>query len=151
MRSEGIAGDTLADMKGLIHRSPGYAIWMLIFLVSLAGIPPAAGFLGKYYIFLSLIETGHYSLAVVGALYAAVALYYYFRIVRFMFLAEEDDKRVLPAPIQSLGFRGALLVTGVLTLVIGIYPEPFLKFARIVPGGGGITENIPAVRVVKGG
>jgi NADH-quinone oxidoreductase subunit N len=127
MRREGIAGDTLDDMKGLIDRSPGYAIWMLIFLVSLAGIPPAAGFLGKYYIFLSLIETGHYALAVVGALYAAVA------------------------PLRSLGFRSALLVTGVLTLVIGIYPEPFLKFARIVPGGGGITHNVPAAPMVKGG
>lgn len=151
MRREGVAGDTLDDMKGLIRRSPGYAIWMLIFLVSLAGIPPAAGFLGKYYIFLSLIETGHYWLAIVGALYAAVALYYYFRIVRTMFLVEEDDKRAVPAPIQSLGFRGALLVTGVLTLVIGIYPEPFLKFAKIVPGGGGVTKNAPAVHVVKGG
>jgi NADH-quinone oxidoreductase subunit N len=151
MRREGIAGDTLDDMKGLIHRSPGYAIWMLIFLVSLAGIPPAAGFLGKYYIFLSLIETGHYALAVVGALYAAVALYYYFRIVRVMFLVDEEAKQSVPAPLRSLGFRSALLVTGVLTLVIGIYPEPFLKFARIVPGGGGMTHNVPAAPMVKGG
>ena len=56
------------DLAGLMHRSPGYAVLMLIFLLSLAGIPPTAGFIGKYYIFLSLIETGHYVLAVVAAL-----------------------------------------------------------------------------------
>jgi NADH-quinone oxidoreductase subunit N len=152
MRREGIAGDTLDDLKGLIHRSPGYAIWMLIFLVSLAGIPPAAGFLGKYYIFLSLIETGHYALAVVGAVYAAVALYYYFRIVRAMFLVDDEVRASAAAPpVRSVGFVSALAVTGVLTLVIGIYPEPFLRFAKITPGGGPVTKNAPAVRVVKGG
>ena len=61
---------------------------MLIFLLSLAGIPPTAGFLGKYYIFLSLIETGHYALAVIATLYVAVAIYYYFKIVRSMFIRE---------------------------------------------------------------
>ena len=60
LRRKDITGDDIDDLEGLIHESPGYAIWMLIFLLSLAGIPPTAGFLGKYYIFLALIETGHY-------------------------------------------------------------------------------------------
>ena len=64
-----------------MHKSPGYAVLMLIFLLSLAGIPPTAGFLGKYYIFLALIQTGHYALAVIATLYVAVAIYYYFKIV----------------------------------------------------------------------
>ena len=51
-------------MAGLVHKNPGYAFLMLIFLLSLAGIPPTAGFLGKYYIFLALIQTRHYALAV---------------------------------------------------------------------------------------
>jgi NADH-quinone oxidoreductase subunit N len=100
---------------------------MLIFLLSLAGIPPTAGFLGKYYIFLSLIQTGHYGLAVVGVLYVAVAIYYYFKIVRSMFIREETER----APLSiSFGLRLALGVTGVLTLGIGLYPEPFLKMAQ---------------------
>jgi NADH-quinone oxidoreductase subunit N len=150
MRREGIPGDTIDDLKGLIHRNPGYAVAMLVFLVSLAGIPPTAGFLGKYYIFLSLIETGHYYLAVIATLYVAVALYYYFRLVRAIFLPEETEQPV-PAIASGLGFRAALVITGVLTLLIGLYPEPFLRFARLLPGGGGVSQNPPVVRTVNGG
>ena len=59
---------------------------MLIFLLSLAGIPPTAGFIGKYFIFLALVETGRYTLAVIACLYVAVSIYYYFRIVRGVFI-----------------------------------------------------------------
>jgi NADH-quinone oxidoreductase subunit N len=134
MRREGVAGDTVYDLQGLIRRQPGYAVWMLIFLASLAGIPPTAGFIGKYFIFLALIETEHYLLAVVACLYVAVALYYYFRLVKAMFLVDGTDAQ--PAPARSLGFQVALAVTGVLTVLIGIYPEPFLQFARIAGGNG---------------
>jgi NADH-quinone oxidoreductase subunit N len=109
-----------------MHKSPGYALLMLIFVLSLAGIPPTAGFLGKYYIFLSLIETRHYALAVVATLYVAVAIYYYFRIVRSVFVRDLTEK----APLStSFGLRVALGVSAVLTLAIGIYPEPFLRLA----------------------
>ena len=127
LRRRDIIGEDLDDMAGLMHRSPGYAILMLIFVLSLAGIPPTAGFIGKYYIFLSLIETQHYTLAVIAVLYVAVAIYYYFRIVRSMFLADETEKAPLAS---SVGLRFALGVTGVLTLAIGIYPEPFLRLAQ---------------------
>jgi NADH-quinone oxidoreductase subunit N len=126
LRRKGIIGEDLDDIAGLMHKSPGYALLMLIFLLSLAGIPPTAGFLGKYYIFLSLIETGHYTLAVIGTLYVAVAIYYYFRIVRSMFVRDLTEA----APLStSFGLRVALAVSGILTLGIGIYPEPFLRLA----------------------
>jgi len=127
LRRMDIIGEDLDDMAGLMHRSPGYAILMLICLLSLAGIPPTAGFLGKYYIFLSLIETGHYVLAVVAVLYVAVALYYYFKIVRSMFIREEEQTQPLSL---SFGLRLALGVTGLLTLGIGLYPEPFIRLAQ---------------------
>jgi NADH:ubiquinone oxidoreductase subunit 2 (subunit N) len=110
-----------------MHKSPGHAVLMLIFLLSLAGIPPTAGFLGKYYIFLALIQTGHYALAVIATLYVAVAIYYYFKIVRSMFAGEETEKAPLAT---SLGLRLALGATGFFTLAIGIYPEPFLRLAQ---------------------
>ncbi|HUE20961.1 MAG TPA: NADH-quinone oxidoreductase subunit N [Bryobacteraceae bacterium] len=126
LRRKGIIGEDMDDIAGLMHKSPGYALLMLLFLLSLAGIPPTAGFLGKYYIFLSLIETRHYTLAVIATLYVAVAIYYYFRIVRSMFVRDLTE----PAPLStSFGLRLALAVSGILTLGIGIYPEPFLRLA----------------------
>ena len=127
MRRKNIIGEDLDDMAGLMYKSPGYAILMLIFLLSLAGIPPTAGFLGKYYIFLSLIETHHYVLAVIATLYVAVAIYYYFRVVKIMFVGELAEKAPLAT---SFGLRVALGITGVLTLGIGIYPEPVLRLAQ---------------------
>lgn len=128
LRRKDVLGEDIEDLSGLMRKSPGHAILMLIFLASLAGIPPTAGFLGKYYIFLSLIETGHYTLAVIATLYVAVAVYYYFRMVRSMFVSEPADKLPLAS---SFGLRVALGVTGVMTLAIGVYPEPFLRLAQV--------------------
>jgi NADH-quinone oxidoreductase subunit N len=128
LRRKEIAGDDIDDLAGLMRKSPGHALLMLLFLASLAGIPPTAGFLGKYYIFYSLIETGHYVLAVVATLYVAVAIYYYFRIVKAMFVSEPADQE--PAA-SSFGLRLALGATGLATVAIGLYPEPFLRLAQI--------------------
>jgi NADH-quinone oxidoreductase subunit N len=127
LRRKNIIGEDLDDIAGLMQKSPGYAVLMLIFLLSLAGIPPTAGFLGKYYIFLALIQTRHYTLAVIATLYVAVAIYYYFKIVRSMFIREATEKAPLAS---SVGLRFALGVSGLLTLAMGIYPEPFLRLAQ---------------------
>jgi NADH-quinone oxidoreductase subunit N len=127
LRRKDILGEDVADLSGLMRKSPGNAVLMLIFMVSLAGIPPTAGFIGKYYIFLALIETRHYVLAVIATLYVAVAAYYYFRVVKSMFVSEMVDK----APVAwSFGMRLGLALTGIGTLLIGVYPEPFLQLAR---------------------
>ena len=127
LRRQHIIGEDLDDIAGLMHKSPLHAVLMLIFLLSLAGIPPTAGFLGKYYIFLSLIQTGHYALAVVATLYVAVAIYYYFKIVRSMFARDVTEK----APLTlSPWLQAAVGLSGFMTLAIGIYPEPFLRFAQ---------------------
>ena len=95
---------------------------------AVAGRHPAHGGLpGKYYIFLALIETQHYMLAVVAAAYVAVAIYYYFRVVKSMFVSEQGDD---VAPATSFGMQVALGVTGLLTLGIGIFPEPFVQFVQ---------------------
>jgi NADH-quinone oxidoreductase subunit N len=127
LRRKDLLGEDVDDLAGLMHKSPGYAVLMLIFMLSLAGIPPTAGFIGKYWIFLSLIETGHYVLAVLATLYVAVAIYYYFRVVRSMFIAEPADAAPLTT---SFGLRLALGITGLLTLGIGIYPQPFIMMAQ---------------------
>src|SRR5207253_529931 len=77
LRQKGLIGEELEDLNGLYQRSPASALLLLIFMLSLAGIPPTAGFMGKYFIFLSLIETKHPVLAVFAVLYIVPALYYY--------------------------------------------------------------------------
>ena len=118
----------IEELNGLAARHPWQAALLVVFLLSLAGVPPAAGFLGKYYIFLALLETGHTALAIAGALYAAVSAYYYFKIIRAMYTTAPTGLPLL----ESAGTRVALAATGLGTLVFGIYPEPFLRFAQLV-------------------
>jgi NADH-quinone oxidoreductase subunit N len=123
LRQRNVIGDEIDDIAGLYQRAPWEALLMLLFLLSLAGIPPAAGFIGKYYIFLSLIESGHYWLAAAAVLYALFGLYYYMKIANAMFMREPLEADRLPV---SLGVRAALAVSALATLIIGVYPEPFI-------------------------
>jgi len=131
LRQRGLIGDELADLDGLYQRSPAAAVLLLIFMLSLAGIPPTAGFMGKYFIFLSLIETHHPVLAVFAALYIVPALYYYFRVVLHAWLTKPDQA---PTPSMSSAQAVALGVTLFVTLAAGLYPEPFTRLARYAFG-----------------
>src|SRR5206468_11056071 len=143
LRQRDVIGDEIDDIAGLYFRAPTESILMLIFLLSLAGIPPLAGFYGKYFIFLSLIESRHYILASLAVLYAVFGLYYYMRIANQMFMREALDKTRLPI---SLGMRPALGITAFATLVIGIYPEPFI---RAVNWSLGIAQSAPVASLVR--
>lgn len=136
LRRQDIAGENLEDFNGLFFKNPVVAFLMLIFFLSLAGIPPLAGFIAKYFVFAAVLEVafspGPYAslmiwVAVVGALNAVVSVYYYFRIVVPMFFKEE----YLPAPLSfSTGLVLVLVITGLFTVLIGVYPEPFINLAR---------------------
>jgi NADH-quinone oxidoreductase subunit N len=117
LRQRDVIGDEIDDIAGLYYRAPVEAVLMLIFLLSLAGIPPLAGFYGKYFIFLSLIESEHY-------VYALFGLYYYMKIGNAMFMREATDKTRLRI---SPGMWAALSVTSVATVLIGILPEYFIR------------------------
>ena len=126
LRHRNVIGDELDDLAGLYQRAPVEAVLMLLFLLSLAGIPPAAGFIGKYYIFLSLIESQHYWLATLAVLYALFGLYYYLRIANAMFMRESLPGDTARLPV-SWGMRVAVGVTALATIVIGVFPEPFIR------------------------
>jgi NADH-quinone oxidoreductase subunit N len=133
LRQRNVIGDEIDDIAGLFSRAPTEAVLMLIFLLSLAGIPPLAGFYGKYFIFLSLMESGHYILASLAVLYAVFGLYYYMRIANAMFMSEALDKTRLPI---SVAMRVTLGVTAFATVVIGIFPERFIRMVTWSMGLG---------------
>ncbi len=126
LRRREIIGDEIDDINGLFSKAPVEAVLMLVFLLSLAGIPPLAGWLGKYFIFLALIETGPYGLAAFAILYAVLGLYYYMRIGNAMFMKKPLDAEPVAA---GVGMRVALAVTGIATIVIGIFPNAFIAAA----------------------
>ena len=131
LRQKGLIGEELEDLNGLYQRSPAAAVLLLIFMLSLAGIPPTAGFMGKYFIFLSLIETHHPVLAVFAVLYIVPALYYYFRIVVHAWLKAPGEA---PRPVISSAQAVALAVAVFVTLAAGLYPEPFTRLAQYAFG-----------------
>ena len=121
LRRNDVVGDELKDLSGLYFRSPFAAVAMLIFMLSLGGIPPTAGFMGKFWIFGAAIESGHIWLAVIGVANSAISLFYYFRVVVFMWIKDEvvgSDFRIGPAMAM------ALVVTVVGSILFGIYPQP---------------------------
>jgi NADH-quinone oxidoreductase subunit N len=126
LRRKDIVGDRIEDFSGLAKKSPAAAALMLIFMLSLAGIPPTAGFVGKFFLFASVIKAGFYWLAVIAVLNTAVSLYYYFRIVVTIYMGEtlEDARLALSPAIIT-----ALALTGFFTLAIGIYPQPWSRLA----------------------
>jgi NADH-quinone oxidoreductase subunit N len=143
LRQRNVIGDEIDDMAGLYKRAPVEATLMLLFLLSLAGIPPAAGFLGKYYIFLSLIESGHYGLASLGVFYSLFGLYYYLKIANSMLMRAPIETGPLPI---SLGMRCTVGVTALATIVIGVFPEPFI---RGVNWSLGIVQSPHVAAMVK--
>jgi len=127
LRKRDVIGEHIDEMNGLFFRHPVAAILMLIFLLSLAGIPPTAGFIAKYFLFAAAIETGHNVLAVIAVLNAAVSLYFYLRIVVAMFMRDATEKTGL---VLSPGVVTAMAVAFIFTMWIGLYPDPFIAMAR---------------------
>ena len=122
-------GETFDDYKGLGWEMPIVGITMTLFMVSLTGLPPTAGFIGKFYIFASLIQGGgsFYWLVVIGGVNSVVSLYYYLRVVKVMYF-DGDRKDSLVSPPKVL--TGMLLATAVPTMVLGIYWVPIAKWIK---------------------
>lgn len=121
-----IKSDEIEDYNGLNRRSPFLAASMLLFLLSLAGVPPLAGFIGKLYLFVAAMEQELYTLLIVGLVNIVISMYYYLIVVKKMYINEPTD----PTPIvASTPIKVAVCVGIVGTLVLGIYPGPFIDWA----------------------
>jgi NADH-quinone oxidoreductase subunit N len=119
-------GEDVDGLRGLARRAPLTAAAIVVILLSLAGIPPTAGFMGKYFLFLAAVDKGMIGLAVAGALNSVISLFYYFRIGRAMFMdepaAESDFEPSLPVGL-------VLALSALVCLVLGILPSLLSEFA----------------------
>lgn len=127
LRRENITGDNVDDFTGLAQTQPVAALLMVVFLLSLAGIPPTAGFVGKFLLFAAVIKARFYWLVVIAALNSVIALFYYFRIAKVMYMQNPEP---LPAPAPGRTLVMALAIVGLCTLIFGIYPQPLLSLAK---------------------
>ena len=119
--SEAIGSEEIDDYSGLGRRSPFLAFSMLIFLLSLAGVPPLAGFIGKLYIFVAAIKEGLYVLITVGLINIVISMYYYLIVVKKMYVNEPHDR----SPLKVSGpIKVVVYVCLAGTLAIGVYPQP---------------------------
>ena len=126
-RRDGLPCDRVDDFAGLIHRSGWAATAMVIFMLSLGGIPPTLGFLGKWYVFGAAIDAGYGWLAVVGAINAVISIFYYLRLVKVMFVSEVDHDVTLAGSMPlnvTLAFSAAITVVGV------IFASPFIEWVQ---------------------
>lgn len=132
LRSEGCRGDSLNDYKGFARGHPLAAALMLVFMFSLIGIPPTAGFIGKFYLFKAAINADLTWLAVVAGIFSVISAYFYLRVVMYMYMHEPEAESVILSLSPALGL--ALLLTTIMVIFIGIYPSPFLYFAYLPEG-----------------
>jgi NADH-quinone oxidoreductase subunit N len=142
MRRTDVVGDELKDFSGLHFRHPFAAFAMLLFMLSLGGIPPTAGFMGKFWLFSAAIDAHYYWLALIGVLNSAISLYYYLRLVVFMYLKKETSGSE-PTASPALAFTLALAV--VATLALGVYPRMLFEVAERsahTMGIGGVETSI---------
>jgi NADH-quinone oxidoreductase subunit N len=143
LRRQDAVGDELKDLSGLYFRRPFAAFAMLFFMLSLGGIPPTAGFMGKFWLFSAAIESGYVWLAVIGVLNSAISLYYYVRVVVFMWLKTETSGS---DPVMNPAMATALAVALAATIALGVYPRPLFDFAEASARTLGVTQLLQVVR-----
>lgn len=122
-----INSEDIKDYTGLGHKYPLIGVALTIFLVSLTGLPPTAGFIGKFYVFTAVVEGGYIWLAVIGVLNSVVSLYYYMKVVRNMYLRQEEtaSEKVKFSPIAV----AIVIALAVPTLLFGVYFSSIVEWA----------------------
>jgi NADH-quinone oxidoreductase subunit N len=119
---------TLDDIAGLGFRRKFYGFALALCMFSLSGLPPTAGFISKFYIFKTAIESGHTTVALIGILTSIVSVYYYLRVVYYLYMKEPAEGYAV-TPVGGVFAAGALMIAMAGILAIGIYPTPLFNAA----------------------
>jgi len=134
LRRGGVEGDEIDDFSGLAKRNKWAALVMLLFMFSLAGIPPTGGFIAKFYVFMAAVGAHMPALAVLAVVFAAVSAYFYLRVVMVMYMREPGetagtpghDVRVVASPATIV----VLLVAAIGVIILGVFPDQLVKAAQ---------------------
>ena len=126
MRRRGLPLEKIADLSGLARTDPMLALAFAIFMFSMAGIPPFSGFFGKLYVFYAAVQSGYWTLAVIGVLTSVVGAYYYLRVIKVMYFDEAQPAFDVRAP--SLSFVAA--VGALVTTLFFVFPAPIVTAAQ---------------------
>jgi NADH-quinone oxidoreductase subunit N len=127
VENTGKANDRVRDYAGLWNDHPGLAVLMTIFLLSLGGFPPMAGFIAKWYVFNAALKAGYNWLAIIGVLTSVVSVFFYLRIVVMMYMTANESTAKFPAIPRMAGL--ALVVSAILIVYLGILPTRVLDWA----------------------
>lgn len=120
--------DEIVDYSGLAQRSPLLAVTLLVCMLSMAGIPPLAGFAGKFYLFSAVIDQGYLWLAIIGLVMSMISVYYYLSVVKVMFLGKVPDYSVVKI---SNSMKLVLYTCLIFSIILGVYPGPLSELANI--------------------
>jgi NADH-quinone oxidoreductase subunit N len=136
MSRPGFEADTLEDMRGLSRRSPWFAFLMMVIMLSLAGLPPTAGFYAKLAVISAAVSAGYLWLAVAAVLLSLIGAFYYLRVVKLMYFDEPRDASPLHGPPEM---RALLSLNGLLLLIVGILPQTLMTWC---------LEAIKSLRII---
>ena len=125
--SNKVGSDNIDDFSGMIKRAPALTLALSLCLISLIGMPPAAGFMAKFYIFSGAVHSGLLWLVILAVINSVISAYYYLRVVKVMWFGEPKSEEKVPS---SGALRLALIISSLGVLVIGIAPGPVIDFAR---------------------
>ncbi len=129
MGSKGKEAVSYDDLAGAGRRHPAAAVPFVIGVLSLLGMPPTAGFFGKYYVFSAAVQAGMTWLAVVGVLASAVGAYYYLKVIVYLFMREPEEDAPIAVPMRSGHVAVALVVSAIFVVLMGVTPSRYLDFA----------------------
>ena len=126
LEGEGEEGNSINRFKGLAKRKPYLAAAMSLFMLSLAGFPPTAGFFGKLYVFVAAIKQGYVLMAILAVVASMIAVYFYLRVIAMMYFQEGESEEIIHT---SRGMTAIVTVSCVAILAIGLFPSKLMQWA----------------------
>ena len=126
LEGEGEQANSINRFKGLARRKPYLAAAMSLFMLSLAGFPPTAGFFGKLYLFVAAIKQGYVLIAILAVVASMIAVYFYLRVIAMMYFQEGESEETIHT---SRGMTAIVTVSSVAIIGIGLFPSTFMQWA----------------------